>query len=105
MSLYPANGVLAANIKVAFVEMVDETNGYVLAVLKQISFWKPGLHYKEVADKPMMTFTNASFAALYPKVSITKTSLKRGSYDATRDRWTYPPASLTKMTADQSTIL
>ena len=74
------------------VEMIDETNGYVLVRLKPWTVYRPGFdEYASYTESK--TYTNAAFDELGLKLSRTASSISRGSYDATRDIWTYPPTT------------
>ena len=74
---------------IAYVMMVDEINGYVLAKLKPWTTYMPGID--DFITKSLdQTFTTVAFREVESKMSITKASILRGTYNATSGIWTYP---------------
>jgi hypothetical protein len=80
---------------VASVDMVDETNGYVLTTLKAWGVCQPGIDPdSDVTNANHKTYTNAAFDALGLRLSRTASRIRRGTYDAQRDQWLFPARTL-----------
>lgn len=72
------------------VDAVDETNGYVRVLLRPWSVNQPGIDPdSDVTNCLFKTYTNAEFDALGLKMSRIRAGIRRETYDAQREQWTY----------------
>ena len=74
---------------IAFVQMVDEANGYVLVKLNPWTVWQPGI-WQAMTYSQDQTYTIAQFRELAPKMKMTGPNILKGLYDSTRGLWTNP---------------